>query len=239
MSLQQKAVDSAKSIATKVDPYVPQFAKDGISYAASCGSSAASYTADKVNYGIKTVNGTVDYGVKTVTGTVDYGVKTVTGTVDYAGRTVGAAQTFVHSKATDAFNFGKVVVNGATTTITSYTPGPVLSLVQSASEGVSAVRADPVGAVKPYVPTFVIHAGEKTYEVVAHAGDVTQKNISATTGMIVTKVNGIVHSVTSVPAIGSLIEKINSITAPILKRFGVTKPDGSVEAQEPTAAKEQ
>jgi hypothetical protein len=85
--------------------------------------------------------------------------------------------------------------------------------------------------VKPYVPTFVIHAGEKTYEVVTLAGDATTKRVSATTGYIVTKVNGTVAYVTDIPAIGALIEKLNAFTKPVLMRFGVTKADGTVEAE--------
>ncbi|KAI8905970.1 hypothetical protein EDD86DRAFT_211227 [Gorgonomyces haynaldii] len=220
MTYTEKAVEISKAVVEKVDPYVPQFAKNTISYAANTASSAASY------------------GVKTVTGTVDYGVKTVNATVDYTKATINSAQNYAQDKANSAYNFGKVVVKGATTTITSYTPGPVLNLVSSVAEGASALRADPVGTVKPYVPTFVIHAGEKTYEIVSHAQDATQKNIKATTGYIVTKVNGTVKYITDVPAIHSLIDKLNSLTAPVLTRFGVKKADGSVEAEE-TAQKEQ
>lgn len=122
-------------------------------------------------------------------------------------------------------------MNGATTTITAYTPTPVLNLVQHTAEGANALRKDPVGTVKPYVPTFVIHAGEKTYEIVAGAADATSKTASATTGYIVTKVNGTVKYVTDVPAVNSLIEKINSYTAPVLKRFGVKQADGSIHAE--------
>ena len=90
--------------------------------------------------------------------------------------------------------------------------------------------------VKPYVPTFVIHAGEKTYEIVQNAQEATVKNVNATTGYIVTKVNGTVNTITSVPAIGALIDKLNSLTAPVLARFGVMQADGSVQAEEPAAA---
>lgn len=177
----------------------------------------------------------MEYTQKTVSGTVDYASKTVNETVDYATKKVAAAQSFAQDKATSALDFGKVVVHDATTTLTAYTPGPVLTLITSTIDGAKALRQDPVGTMKPYVPTFVIHAGEKTYEVVQHTKDRTTQNLNEATGYIVTKVNGTVEYVTSVPAIGALIEKLNKLTAPVLARLGVNKSDKSSDATAPAA----
>ncbi len=77
---------------------------------------------------------TVDFAQKTVTGTVDYASKTVSGAVGYANKTVSAAQNYASQKANSAVQFGKFVVKGATTTVTAYTPGPILNLVTSSVE---------------------------------------------------------------------------------------------------------
>ncbi|KAL2912865.1 hypothetical protein HK105_207646 [Polyrhizophydium stewartii] len=206
-TIKDKAVETAQAVAAKVDPYVPQVAKDATSFA----------------------------------------VGTATSAVNFATSTASSAYNFATGTATSAYNYAtgtvKVVVNGATTTITAYTPSPILNAVTSTIEGAKALRQDPVGTVKPYVPTFVIHAGEKTYEIVHTAGEKTydvakgtQERIaqttSAATGFIVTKVNGTVQYVTSVPAIGALVDRINRLTTPILTRLGVKKADtGVIEAE--------
>jgi hypothetical protein len=87
-----------------------------------------------------------------VTETVDYAQKTVSATVGYANKTVTAASNFATSKANSAIQFGKFVVNGATTTITAYTPGPILRLVTSAVDGAKTLGSDPVGTIKPCIP---------------------------------------------------------------------------------------
>ena len=136
----------------------------------------------------------------------------MSGTVAAAQKTVAAAQNYAQSTANSAIEIGKAAVHGATTTVTAYTPGPVQTLIHTTLEGAKAFRQDPVGTLKPYVPTFVIHAGEKTYEIVHAVQDRTAQNINATTayvsekgkathGYIVTKVNGTVQYVTSIPQV--------------------------------------
>ena len=71
----------------------------------------------------------------------------------------------------------------------------------------------------------MIHAGEKTYEVVHHVQDRSMQNIHATSGYIVTKVNGTVQYVTSIPQVGGLIDQLEKLTKPVLKRIGVRKTD--------------
>lgn len=123
------------------------------------------------------------------------------------------ALNFSSQQAQNAMEFGKVIVTGATTTLTAYTPGPVLNLVNSTIAAGSQLREDPVNTVKGYVPTFVIHAGEKTYEIVQHTADSTKKNVEATSGFIVTRANGVIESVSNVPVIHSVIEKLQKMTA--------------------------
>lgn len=60
---------------------------------------------------------------------------------------------------------------------------------------------------------------------------VTSNTAKATTGFIVTKVNGTVKYVTDIPQIAGLIDKINGLTQPVLKRFGVKQADGSISAE--------
>lgn len=104
-------------------------------------------------------------------------------------------------------------------------------MIQSTVEGASKLRADPIGVLKPYVPTFVIHIGEKSYEIVGSVQEKSVEGIKYASGFIVTKVNGTTQYVTSVPLIAQIIEKLNAITQPVLSKFGKTNAaDGSVEA---------
>ncbi|KAJ3072131.1 hypothetical protein HK102_006311 [Quaeritorhiza haematococci] len=198
-------------VASAVDPYVPTVAKD-----------AAGYVANTTREVANTAYATGTQAVETVRGAV------------------GAAQTFASSKVNEAFEYGKVVVNGATTTITTYTPEPVMNIVNNALTGAQAVRSDPVGTVKPYVPAFVIHVGEKTYEVAtgavesaqktaAGAIDSASKTAEATTGFIVTKVNGAVETVTSIPQVKDVIEQLNKLTGPVIEKVTGGKPAAAAE----------
>ncbi|KAI9099306.1 hypothetical protein DFS34DRAFT_617107 [Phlyctochytrium arcticum] len=201
-----RATDTASAVAAKVDPYVPQVAKNA------------------ANFAIGTASATANFALGTAVGAKDRAVNAATGTVNFASNTVNAATGFASDKVHGAIDLGKVVVNGATTTITAYTPNPILNLVTSTVDGARSLQSDPVGTVKGYVPTFVINAGEKSYEIVHNTKERTVNGVSATTGFIVTKVNGAVHAVTSVPQIHNLIEQLNRLTAPVLNRLGVSKP---------------
>jgi hypothetical protein len=132
--------------------------------------------------------------------TFAYGMDTTRKTVDYAQQQV----------------------QSAVTTITA-TTSPVLNVVQNALNSASAlahdVRQDPVGTVKPYVPAFVVHYGEKTYEIVAHTADSTKKNVDQTTGMIITKVNGVVEAVQNVPLVHNVIEQLKQVSEPVTSRL--------------------
>ena len=261
----EKASAVAGKVQEKVEPYLPQVAKDGlqygiktaspivsgtVEYAQKTVSSGVEYTQktihDTVDYGKKTINGTVeytqktinntvDYGKKTINGTVDYGKKTINGTVDYGKKVVSDAKSYATKQTTQAFEFGQVVVSGATTTITAHTPGPILSLIQTTVEGASALAKNPIGTVKPYIPTFIIHFGTKTYEIVGAAQEQGMEGIKAASGFIVTKVDGITQSVTSVPLVAQIIEKLNSVTAPIISSF-TKKQSQDVDASDSDVA---
>ncbi|KAJ3054619.1 hypothetical protein HK097_001285 [Rhizophlyctis rosea] len=140
---------------------------------------------------------------------------------DYTVRTVGAATEYATAKYNQTYEWGKVIVQGATTTVETYTPGPILSLVHGALDGAKHLREDPVGTVKPYVPTFVIQSGEKTFEIVHDANNKTREVASSTTGYIVEKVNGTVQSVTSIPQVAHLIDQLDQITKGSLTKLGV------------------
>jgi hypothetical protein len=232
-----------ESVVATVDPFVPKVAKDAVQYsydrATPILQSSLDYATKTVNgtvdYATKKVNGTVDYAAKTVNGTVDYAAKTVHGTVDYGKNVITNATNYASKQAIYALEFGKVVVNGATTTITAHTPGPVLSLIQKSLESANALRQDPVGTVKPYVPTFVIHIGEKSYEIVGQVQEQSVEGIKAASGFVVTKVNGTTQYVASVPLVASVIDRLNQITAPVLARFGKVNQDGTVSAETDSA----
>lgn len=230
-SLATKAVETATEVAKtayeKVDPYVPNVAKSAVTYAAQTAYSAG-------NFAYNTANATIDTTQKTVGAAYDFTTSTATAVKDRAVATATGAVTYAKDTAVWA-------ANGTTSTITAFTPGPVKDLVTNTLAGASALRQDPVGTVKPYVPTFIIHTGEKTYEVVIDTTTKTKENITATTGFIVTKVNGTVEYITHIPQVAMLIEKLNSLTAPVLNRVrGTTQAIPAAEAEaeiEATAAK--
>ncbi|KAJ3301266.1 hypothetical protein HDV03_001087 [Kappamyces sp. JEL0829] len=253
----QNVVGKAYNIA---EPYVPTVVKDTAAYGVKTATPLVNSTVDyatktvngTVDYTAKTVNGTVEFAAKTVNGTVQYAKDTVHGTIDYTSKTVNGTVEFAKAKVSDAtifasnqansaLEFSKVVVNGATTTIHAHTPGPILTLIDNTVAGAQALRADPVGAMKPYVPAFVIHFGEKTYEIVGAAQEKTIEGVKSASGFIVTKVNGTVHFVTEIPIVHQLIETLNSVTAPVIAKFGKKQIDGSVHAdgKDVVAAKEQ
>ncbi|KAJ3037968.1 hypothetical protein HDV00_001171 [Rhizophlyctis rosea] len=151
---------------------------------------------------------------------------TATAAVNYATQTAQTAQTYATEKTTAIYEYGKVIVQGATTTIEAYTPGPVRDLIANTLEGAKHLREDPVGTVKPYVPSFVVQTGEKTYEIVKDANDKTREVAASTSGYIVTKVNGTVHSVTSIPQVAAVIEQLDQLTKGSLTKLGVVGPHG-------------
>ncbi|RKO86799.1 hypothetical protein BDK51DRAFT_22955 [Blyttiomyces helicus] len=156
-------------------------------------SSVVKSASDAVNSAVTSVAGAVDpYVPQVAKNAASFAAGTASATVAYAGQTATAvkdrAVSTVNGTAHDALELGKVAVNGATTTVTALTPGPVLRLVTSTVEGATSLATDPVAAIKPYVPTFVIHAGEKTYEIVHSTHEKTVAGINSTTGFIVTKV---------------------------------------------------
>ncbi|KAL3900942.1 MAG: hypothetical protein SGCHY_000976 [Lobulomycetales sp.] len=115
-----------------------------------------------------------------------------------------AATGFASQKVSEAVEMGK-------RSLATITPDPVMQLLNASMEKAAAVRADPVGTVKPYVPEFVIQVGEKTYEVVAETADSAAKTVGETRGFIVTKVNGSVDYITHIPQVESLIAELKKV----------------------------
>ncbi|KAJ3297316.1 hypothetical protein HK104_000643 [Borealophlyctis nickersoniae] len=203
-----------------------------------------------VNKATETANTAVAYATQVagqVAGQVDpyvpqaakdaatYAIGTATAAKDYATSTAANTHAYVSSRATGAYEATKGAVQSTTTTVTTtvtaYTPSPVMNLINASLDSAKAIRADPVGTVKPYVPTFVIHAGEKTYEVVHDVQEKTKENISATSGYIVEKVNGTVQTVTSIPQVAQLIEQLDKLTKGGLSMLGVPTKTGEVQAE--------
>ena len=85
----------------------------------------------------------------------------------------------------------------------------------------------------------MIHAGEKTYEVVHTVQDRSIQSVHATSGYIVTKVNGTVQYVTSIPQVNGLIEQLEKLSSPILKRLGVKKTDANGDTIEEAEVTEE
>lgn len=170
-------------------------------------------TATKTtNYIVKTLDPYMPAAAKDAAG---YVAKSAESVAKSAYETGTASATFAQQKVTEAVEFGK-------STITALTPDPVMSLLNKSMETAEAVRQDPVGTVKAYVPDFVIQAGEKTYEVVGHTADSTIKTVGEASGFIVTKVNGSVDYITHIPQVENLITELKKL---IPAKEGVTSEE--------------
>ncbi|KAI8611524.1 hypothetical protein BC830DRAFT_650677 [Chytriomyces sp. MP71] len=113
--------------------------------------------------------------------------------------------------ASSSFDLANSLVARATGTAMNYTPKSVVSLVQAAVETYTVVRTDGLVGLKPYVPTFVVQTGEQTYEIVANVRQSVHDQYSATSGFIVTRVNGVVERVTAVPIVSKLLDRITGL----------------------------
>ncbi|KAJ3059616.1 hypothetical protein HDU98_004408, partial [Podochytrium sp. JEL0797] len=145
------------------------------------------------------------------------------------------AASAAYSQATQTATWA---VTATTTTITAYTPGPVKTLISDTLENAQAVRQDPKAALAPYVPAYVIHTSERTYEIVTDNIELTKEQVNATTGYVVAKVNGTVGYVTSIPQVNSVIEQLNAIASPVLEKIkgGSTVSSAEAEAEIVTIA---
>lgn len=165
----------------------------------------------------------VSYAVNTAQNCVGYALDTATLATGKAYSTANGIVGYVNEKVINTVEFGKVVITGASTTIISHTPNQILQLIQTTSESCKATVQDPVGVAKNYIPAFVIHFGEKTYEIAHETKDKAVSNTIATKGLIIHKVNGVVEKIVSVPQVHTLLERIESLTIPVLNKFGITK----------------
>ncbi|KAJ3066449.1 hypothetical protein HDU98_010205 [Podochytrium sp. JEL0797] len=204
----ETTINQAQAIAEKgykvVEPYVPTQIKENI------------------------VSPTLTYasGVKTsllADGVLPTVQSVVSDATILAQNTATTAKTMAFESAQSYRNYAvgtaTWAITGATTTITAYTPGPVQKLLKETLENAQAVRRDPVGVLKPYVPAFVVHTSERTFEIVTENIEQTKEQVNATTGYIVSRVNGSIEYVTSIPQVHSVIEQLNAIAAPVLEKI--------------------
>ncbi|KAI8614787.1 hypothetical protein BC830DRAFT_1125788 [Chytriomyces sp. MP71] len=112
--------------------------------------------------------------------------------------------------------------NQTTATVTAYTENsPVKKVITDTLANAQAVRQDPVGTLKPFVPSFVIHTTERTYEIYEKDENVQQfkEQVTATTGYVIAKANGTVEYIQSIPEVNSMIEKLQAITKPVIDQL--------------------
>ncbi|KAJ3344987.1 hypothetical protein HDU83_004562 [Entophlyctis luteolus] len=130
----------------------------------------------------------------------------------------------LQAQATEnAAKYSQWAYTSATTTITAYTPGPVLSFVNDTVAKVEEVKKDPAGTLKPYIPAYIIHTSERTLEIVTegfeHTVETVNEKVNGATGFVVSKVNGTVEYIKSLPEVNTVIEKLNSFTAPVIEKI--------------------
>ncbi|KAJ3016390.1 UNVERIFIED_CONTAM: hypothetical protein HDU68_012240 [Siphonaria sp. JEL0065] len=204
----------ATSVSAAVDPYVPQTARDA---AVQLQDTVVTQGTSALNY---------------ASGLKETLVANATSLHAQATQLAATASTQTLS---ENFNWA---VTATTTTISAYTPGPVKTFIQDTVTNAEAVRQDPKTTLAPYVPAYVIHTSERTYEVVAPHLDKTKETVNSTAGYIVEKVNGTVEYVTSIPQVHSVIDQLNSITAPVLEKIrgGSTVSAQQAEAEIVTVA---
>ncbi|KAJ3216023.1 hypothetical protein HK099_006093 [Clydaea vesicula] len=191
--LQTKATETVTYIASLAAPYTPTVVKDGVIYTANTAQTLSTSALETANQTAATLQSHANQALHSATSTLT------------------ATQEFANQKASEAFTLGKEVVGQTANTITSYTPDPVVALVNKSLENAQALRTDPIGTVKSYTPDFVIQVGEKTYEVVAHTTESAKKTVDETSGFIVTKVNGTVDYITHIPQVESLMAELKKL----------------------------
>ncbi|KAI8608030.1 hypothetical protein BC830DRAFT_1133179 [Chytriomyces sp. MP71] len=198
------ATSAATTVAAAVEPYVPQTVKDTVVTPAL---TVASGVKDDV-----LANGLVNTGLSYATQAKDYALGQASQAKDYALEQAEGYRAYTIATA-------KWAIGQTTTTITAFTPSPILDLMKETVAGAQAVRQDPVATLRPYVPAFVVHTSERTYEIVKENVEHTQESLNATTGFVVSRVNGVVEQVTSIPRVNSVIEKLNTLAAPVLEKL--------------------
>ncbi|KAI9332227.1 hypothetical protein BDR26DRAFT_650273 [Obelidium mucronatum] len=213
-TLASHATSVATSVSAAVDPYVPQTARDAAvqiqDTVVTQGSSALSYAS----------------GLKD---------SLYSNASSLHAQASQLAATASAQSLQENFNWA---VTATTTTISAYTPGPVKTFIQDTITGAEAVRQDPKTALSPYVPAYVIHTSERTYEIVAENLDKIKEPVNETAGYVVSKVNGTVEYVTSIPQVHSVIDQLNAIASPVLDKIkgGATVAAAEAEAEIVTVA---
>ncbi|TPX48700.1 hypothetical protein SeLEV6574_g01896 [Synchytrium endobioticum] len=137
---------------------------------------------------------------------------------------------FAKGKVSQSIEYGRVVIDGATTTITAHTPSRILKVVNDAMEQAKSLREDPVGTVKlvaddlktkvePYVPAIVLNYGGRTYEVVQHSAEYLRTNIKETLenpkGSLERNIGTLNNRVGGVS--GSIVTRINGVAERVIE----------------------
>ncbi|KAJ3249133.1 hypothetical protein HDU78_007095 [Chytriomyces hyalinus] len=165
-----------------------------------------------------------------------------TAAVEYATATYNTHKLTVEQAAAQAKEFALATSNTAkenlmwtynttTATVTAYTEkSPIKAIINDTVANAQAVRADPVATLKPYVPAFVVHTTERSYEIYEKDENVQhfKDQVTATTGYVISKVNGSVEYIQSIPEVNSVLAKLKEITAPV---FGDKKEVSAAEAE--------
>ncbi|KAJ3236960.1 hypothetical protein HDU81_010104 [Chytriomyces hyalinus] len=204
MTTVDRLTAAATSVAATIEPYVPQTVKDTVVVPAL---NAANQAKENV-----LSKGLVNTGLDYATQAKDFALGQASQAKDYA---IGQANGYREYTIATA----KWAITQTTTTITAFTPSPILDLMRDTVANAEAVRKDPVATLKPYVPAFVVHTSERTYEIVKENVEQTKDTVNATTGFVVSRVNGVVEQVTSIPRVNSVIEKLNTLAAPVLEKL--------------------
>ncbi|KAJ3123052.1 hypothetical protein HK100_011742 [Physocladia obscura] len=215
MSSVDKAIETVtthvNNLAVAADPYIPQTAKD-----------AAAQLASKVTTHGETA--------------VAYATSVKDSLVAKAGELQTQARDLTAQASAEATKYTSWAYTSATTTITAYTPGPVLTFVNDTVAKVEAATHDPSTAIKDYVPAYVIHTSERTLEIVTEGFEQTVDKVNQTTGLIVSKVNGSVEYVKAIPQVHSVIDQLNAITKPVIEKIKAGAHISAKEAEAETVA---
>ncbi|KAJ3095958.1 hypothetical protein HK100_005679 [Physocladia obscura] len=237
MSTVDKAIETVtthvNNLAVAADPYIPQTAKDAAAQLASTvtshGETAVAY-ATSVKDTLVAKAGELQTQARDLTAQVLFFSNTTLLSILILDDVLNV------QASAEATKYTSWAYTSATTTITAYTPGPVLTFVNDTVARVEAAAHDPSAAIKEYVPAYVIHTSERTLEIVTEGFEQTVDKVNQTTGFIVSRVNGSVEYVKAIPQVHSVIDQLNAITKPVIEKIKAGAHISAKEAEAETAA---
>ncbi|KAJ3348125.1 hypothetical protein HDU83_001552 [Entophlyctis luteolus] len=224
-SLIQISLDTASHVASAgykvVSPFVPNLVKDHV-------------VSPTVEYATTVKKSVAENGVLPTAYTVATDARAFTLSTASTAKTMALGTASSYKAYT--IDTAKWAMSKTTTTVTAMTPGPILAFVEEALKNVDAVTRDPVGVlVKPYVPAYVIHTSERTYEIVQENVEGAKEKGKETVGYVVSRVNGTVEYVRSLPRVNSVIAQLNVLTEPVIGRLHLLGTAARVEAVAPAS----